>query len=307
MKNKFSLIFALAIAFLIAGCSNKTDKASLQTTETENSIPEPEPSDNKADSIDNIQAGEGINSMDENRPASSNTPTKQIYRIGDKISLSSEDGMQIEITLTDYGMEYGTSQYGNLAYVNYTIENTGVVDATVGESLFDMYGDDYKIDLVPYSGTILNTTISSGRKISGTLYADINMDQYTRLELECADAIFLLRDSSWVASLAGSYWWNEAYEDGSYAGGNIEIYYDEKNQLSLYGECWVNSDIGIFDSHLPSIGEDYIRFSDPFNHTNALYIYPNENGISVKQEGDTLTSYGTIIENISFTADYYWQ
>ncbi len=52
MKNKFSLIFALAIAFLIAGCSNKTDKASLQTTETENSIPEPEPSDNKADSID---------------------------------------------------------------------------------------------------------------------------------------------------------------------------------------------------------------------------------------------------------------
>lgn len=201
MKKRICLIFVLTAAFLIAGCSNKSDESGLQSEETEASVSEPKLGDNKTDGIDSIQTGAGTNSMDEESPTSPGAPAKQTYCIGDTISLSSEDGMEIEITLTDYGMEYGTSQYGNLTYVSYTIENTGVIDATVGEYLFDMYGDDYKIDLVPYSSTISSTTISSGRKISGILYANINMDQYTRLELECANTVFLLRDSSWVASL----------------------------------------------------------------------------------------------------------
>lgn len=122
------------------------------------------------------------------------------YNIGDTVEVEYENGGRIEITPTEYGAT-STILSNNAIYVIFQIENIGDQTVSVGNSLFNFYADDYSLDIIfdsdnihgePFTGAELST----GRKVNGTVYVEVNPDNVTRLEMEVADAIYVLKNDN---------------------------------------------------------------------------------------------------------------
>ncbi|MDE5939643.1 MAG: hypothetical protein K2H37_11235 [Lachnospiraceae bacterium] len=230
------------------------------------------------------------------------------YLIGESVQLYEQDNdnQVINVTLTDWGRLYGASD-GKSMYVDYTIKNIGEDSVTVGESLFDIYADNKKIDLLDGEKSIWSEEISKGREINGRLYADIIPNKYTEIEVECGDYIYLLWDASFVQSIMGSY----SRQVGD-TGANITIKQTKYGQLIIESECWKGSYYGKFNTEngLPCIvnaDANLDRKSLEFDDLDSdkLIIYPEENGIYVEQIG-SLWGYNTLSDKseLSFAGAY---
>lgn len=259
--------------------------------------------------------GKDINTMDnqdDELSETSITSNDGKYRIGETIQLYSEGdtGQTVSVTLTKWGQLFGTED-GNLIYVNYTIENTGTSNIIVGDSLFDIYADNNKAEMVDGENSIWSEEISSGREARGTLYAKIVPKEYTSIEVECGGCVYLLWDASFVKPLLGSYSW----EKGD-AGANITLKtakaYGGYSYLIIEGECWKGDDYGEFrtgDQLSFNIAADAskdtrsIEFHDI--ESNKLIISPTAEGLYVEQSGEILSKFTYSWTNeLSFSGTY---
>lgn len=225
------------------------------------------------------------------------------YGLNEAVSFELNNGGQISVTFTKYG------QIEDIAYINYEIENIGNTSVTVGESLFSVYANDYAAELNFGENTIYQETISVGRKVSGTLYPNMLLDKVKRLEIECGDVIFLLRDTSAVDAMLGTYY--RQYEED----GNIVV-----DEIKLYREVYNNDGLAISANHHIDFGNEYdydydfgswtfelygdrIEFINKLHSIEGLTVYYSQNP---REEGiDVVQSENSEVEDM-FTGHYEW-
>lgn len=225
------------------------------------------------------------------------------YGLNETVLFELNDGGQISITFTDYGTKNG------VAYINYVIENTGNTSVTVGESMFSVYSNDYIADLNYGANTVYEETISSGRKVSGQLYPNIAMEQVKKLEIECGDVVFLLRDTSIVDAMLGTYY-RRYEEDGNIIIDEIRLYREEYNNNGLAISANQHIDFGNeydydydFSSWAFELYDDRIVFTNSLHSIEGLVVYYSENP---KEEGIFVTQVDTQSVKDMFTGSYEW-
>lgn len=294
-------IFPIVIVILLVvlglyQCGNSKGKETSNQT-SENNISDEKELNNENDSSQNENA------------------VKDRYHIGDSVKLYSEsDSGELTVTLTAWGRKYGTGIDGGVIYIKYEIENTGNTEMTVDESIFDVYADDFKVDLISGENSLGVQNLSAGRKTSGTIYANTSPLGEQIIEVDCCGYLYLIWDYSFAESLVGSFTW----EDGD-NGANITIKWADDGSkykyLVMEGECWSDTDRGCF--HTKNIAEYEANYAYSLEQCNVefigaygddkLIVYPTtDGGILVKQVGnienaDTF-AYGTVA---SFNGTYH--
>lgn len=225
------------------------------------------------------------------------------YGLNEAVSFELDNGGQISVTFTKYG------QIEDIAYINYEIENIGNISVTVGESLFSVYANDYAAELNLGENTIYQETISVGRKVSGTLYPNMLLDKVRRLEIECGDVIFLLRDTSAVDAMLGTYY-RQYEEDGDIVVDEIKLYREAYNNDGLAISANHHIDFGNeydydydFGSWTFELYDDRIEFINKLHSIEGLTVYYSQNP---REEGiDVIQSEISEIEDM-FTGHYEW-
>lgn len=117
--------------------------------------------------------------------------------INDTLQYDLENGGKARITLTGWGADKEMFDDSPILYVSYTIENTSSEDINVGNSLFTIYADNYSTDPVVFnenSKAVTSARLSPGRKVSGELYADIDPDEASVIEVEVWGSTFVIKD-----------------------------------------------------------------------------------------------------------------
>ncbi len=229
------------------------------------------------------------------------------YGLNEAATFELNDGGEISVTFTNYGEKDDT------AYINYEIENIGNTDVTVGESLFSVYANDYIADLGYGANTMYEEIISVGRKASGTLYPDMLLDQVKRLEIECGDVTFLLRDTGAVDKMLGTYY-RQYEEDGAVIIDEIKLYREEYNNGGLAISAKHHEDFGneypydySFNTWTFELYDDRIEYTSMIDSIGGLVIYYSENP---KEEGISVTQIDPPIDPKSiedmFTGKYEW-
>ena len=137
---------------------------------------------------------------DGNQTKDTTTNTNKFIGLNETVAFNMQNGGVINVTFTECGSK------NDIAYITYVIENIGDIDVTVGESMFSVYVNDYIADLNYGEYSVYEETISSGRKVSGKLYPNIIMDKVVKLEIECGDIVFLLRDTGKADAMLGTYY-----------------------------------------------------------------------------------------------------
>ena len=146
--------------------------------------------------------------------------------LNETVAFNMQNGGMINVTFTECGSK------NDIAYITYVIENIGNIDVTVGESMFSVYANDYIADLNYGEHSVYEETISSGRKVSGKLYPNIIMDKVVKLEIECGDIVFLLRDTGKADAMLGTYY-RIFEEDGNAVVNEVKLYRDVYNDDGL--------------------------------------------------------------------------
>lgn len=225
------------------------------------------------------------------------------YGLNEAASFELNDGGVISVTFTKYG------ENEDIAYINYEIENIGNTSVTVGESMFSVYANDYAAELNFGENTIYEETISKGRKVKGTLYPNMLLDKVKKLEIECGDVIFLLRDTSAVDAMLGTYY-RQYEEEGNIVIDEIKLYREAYNNEGLAVSAKHHIDFGNeydydydFNSWVFELYDDKIEFINHGSYMEGLTVFysrnPREEGIDVVQ------SENSEIEDM-FTGHYEW-
>lgn len=115
-----------------------------------------------------------------------------VYQIGDTVSFKLGN-CYVDITMTEWGKVFSSLSDNVVVYVDYIVENIGKQTVTFTDSYFELYGDGYKVSDTSGDESIMLENISSGRKLRAKAYFDMNPDNYAVIELQCADAVFLLK------------------------------------------------------------------------------------------------------------------
>ncbi|MDE6664261.1 MAG: discoidin domain-containing protein [Lachnospiraceae bacterium] len=241
---------------------------------------------------------------DDNKDDTKNdTKEDNSYGLNEAVIFELNNGGQISITFTGYGSK------SDVSYINYVIENVGNTSVTFGESMFSVYANDYIADLNFGENTIYEETISVGRKASGTLYPDMLLDKVRRLEIECGDVIFLLRDTSNVDAMLGTYY-RQYEEDGNIIIDEIKLYRDEYNNNGLAISANHHKDFGNeFDldynagSWVFELYDDRIEFTSRLYSIGGLVVYYSQNP---KEEGIFVAQIDTQSVEDMFTGNYEW-
>ncbi len=226
------------------------------------------------------------------------------YGLNEPVEFEAENGGKISVIFTEYGKKDDT------LYISYMIHNIGEIPVTVGEDMFSVYANDYVADLDYGEKTIYEETISSGRKVSGRLYPRVALDQVRKLEVECGDVIFLLRDTSAVDAMLGTYY-RQYEENGDIITDEIRLYREESNNAltisAIHHIDYGNGYVSDYDSDF--FGRSFQLFDDRIEFTNSLYpvggliVSYSENPI---QEGISVTQVDTVSTIDMFTGSYEW-
>jgi len=164
------------------------------------------------------------------------------FRLNQTVEFELDNGGKMNVTLTGWGK--GNAMYNNAPYVwiAYTIENTGEEKITVGNSLFTIYADDYAADSLVFSEDnkgVAVAELSSGRKVDGELYAAIDPENVSVIEVELWNAVFVIKDN--MEGINGADVQNtntgktgEDFEAISAYLGQYKAYDDENAQINLY-------------------------------------------------------------------------
>lgn len=264
------MIIALVVsAVSLWGCSE--DRS---TTIDANKILEEQAAENKESETSEQSSSEQSSSEKEE------TASDTRFRINQTAEFDLDNGGKLNVTMTGWGTGYEMGSNEPFLRIAYTIENTGEEKVTVGNFLFTVYADNYAADslvLAEDNKGVATADLSSGRKVDGELYAAINPEKVSVIEVELWDAVFVIKDIEKgidEASLPGNdsdnvgsnevevvdsgdfdvEWYkntpNFAYDDGT----TLEIVWDDYNNLTFvvsdgtvyYGENY-NYEVGNID------------------------------------------------------------
>lgn len=294
--KKIAMIIALVVsAVSLCGCSE--DRS---TTIDANKILEEQAAENK-------ESETSEQSLSEKEETASDTR----FRINQTAEFDLDNGGKLNVTMTGWGTGYEMGSNEPFLRIAYTIENTGEEKVTVGNFLFTVYADNYAADslvLAEYNKGVATADLSSGRKVDGELYAAINPEKVSVIEVELWDAVFVIKDIEKgidEASLPGNdsdnvgsnevevvdsgdfdvEWYkntpNFAYDDGT----TLEIVWDDYNNLTFvvsdgtvyYGENY-NYEVGNIDGVLTSYA---YNVTDAETGEDDVITYYPPNGLEV--------------------------
>lgn len=223
--------------------------------------------------------------------------------LNETVAFNMQNGGMINVTFTECGSK------NDIAYITYVIENIGNIDVTVGESMFSVYANDYIADLNYGEHSVYEETISSGRKVSGKLYPNIIMDKVVKLEIECGDIVFLLRDTGKADAMLGTYY-RIFEEDGNAVVNEVKLYRDVYNDDGLAITAKQHIDYGNgydydydFGSWTFDLYEDKIVFTNSLHSIGGLVVYFNSNPVV---EGIYVEQLDTQSVEDMFTGQYLW-
>jgi hypothetical protein len=174
MKRK-SLVMMLALVLgitCLSGCEGTTD--------------------NSADATSATQAQE---SGDGNE-----TSEVEYLSVGDSFirTTMNEDGTEskIKMTITDWGTADVLDE--TCTYISCICENIGDVPAEYSCGWFDFYADDFSVErcVSALDDSLLVGTISSGRKVEGRVYANVDPATVSVLEVEITGHAYTLKDEN---------------------------------------------------------------------------------------------------------------
>lgn len=232
--------------------------------------------------------------------------------LNETVAFDMQNGGMINVTFTECGSK------NDITYITYVIENIGNIDVTVGESMFSVYANDYIADLNYGEHVVYGETISSGRKVSGKLYPNIIMDKVVKLEIECGDVVFLLRDTTKADAMLGTYY--RVFEkDGNTVVNEVKLYREAYNNDGLAITARQHIDYGNGYDHDYDFGswafdlyDDKIVFTSSLHSVGGLVVYYSSNpvvdGIYVEQLDtqsveDMFTGYYTWTDDIQTVYD----
>lgn len=201
MKKKMVIMVAIGMMMAILGGCTVVDETIKDAKK------DMEWTDDHAARTDGNDAGnstasaipdEGINE-DANKDANNGGIERVKHQIGDTVTLETEDGAQMEVTLTDWGYDSNTFTNEKLLYVGYEIKNVGNVSFTISNAIFNIYADDYNVEQ-SYSASsdmsVASAELSAGRKVAGRVYGNIDPDSVETIDLEIGDVIFAIKDGN---------------------------------------------------------------------------------------------------------------
>lgn len=225
------------------------------------------------------------------------------YGLNEAVEFAVGDGGKISVIFTEYG------EKDDITYISYVIQNIGETPVTVEESMFSVYANDYVADLDYGEKAVYKETVSAGRKVSGRLYPRVTLDRIRRLEVECGDVVFLLRDTSAVDAMLGTYY-RQYEEDGKILIDEIRLYREEYNNDGLAISARHHIDYGNgndydydFSSWSFELYDDRIEFSSMLYEVEGLIIYYSKNPIA---EGISVMQADSQLAEDMFTGDYEW-
>ena len=115
-------------------------------------------------------------------------------QVGEPIYLTDANGGTMTLTINDWGKDYETLSSKKLLYVEYEIENTGDTDVSFGNSVFEIYADDYTVEQSYIEdGADMLSTIAPGRKANAKLYGVMDPDNVTNIELQINDIVIAIK------------------------------------------------------------------------------------------------------------------
>ena len=240
---------------------------------------------------------------DGNQTKDTTTNVNNFIGLNETVTFNMQNGGMINVTFTECGSK------NDIAYITYVIENIGDIDVTVGESMFSVYANDYIADLNYGEHSVYEETISSGRKVSGKLYPNIIMDKVVKLEIECGDIVFLLRDTGKADAMLGTYY-RIFEEDGNAVVNEVKLYRDVYNDDGLAITAKQHIDYGNgydydydFGSWTFDLYEDKIVFTNSLHSIGGVIVYFNSNPVV---EGIYVEQLDTQSVEDMFTGQYLW-
>lgn len=264
----------------------------------------PKPNETVTEENTNIDSQE-TNEADTTEMNEEKDTENNYFGLNEAVAFNTKDGGIINITFTDYGSN------GDDAYITYVIENIGETSVTVGESMFDVYANDYAVDLGWGEDTVYDTTISSGRKVSGHLYPNVNMRGVKKLEIECGGEVFLLRDTTKADAMLGTYYRIFEY-DGHTAVSEVKLSRDGYGDNRLNIRAKFHEDLGYGDgscydydysSCSVEFYDDGIVFTSILYSVEGLIIYYSENPV---EDGIYVEEVNAPASGSMFTGNYMW-
>lgn len=298
MKLKIMLMVVLVIGVSsLWGCGSVMEEVPVIDDEG-NLVYETDDPEETKENIDTIEDGETENNGDAR------------YYVGETVAFKTSNGGKFNITLTDWGKVKGLSG-DPITYIKYMIENIGSETVTVGNELFDLYADDYSVDTAfpvaadEVGDEVYGRDLSAGRKLESVIYMEINPDNVTVIEVECGDAVFVLKDESTAngstVMLDGNSLDNvsipsdmeidsepiESYRLSGYYGGMMG---QSTISLSIYSST--EDEIGIGNADIYVEGGQYSYYGEIVELTTNVYIVAadtdNEVLLSVSTWEDTI-------------------
>lgn len=116
------------------------------------------------------------------------------YYIGETVSMIQNDGEgEFELTFINCGT---VEEYGKVStYIEYEVKNIGDTDIYFNDKEIECYADGYSVnaDFVINGNYNNNVTLSSGRNVTAEIYFDVNINNVESLQLEYADAIWVIK------------------------------------------------------------------------------------------------------------------
>lgn len=117
-------------------------------------------------------------------------------KTGDTASFTVEEDGTMDVTITEWGTYWDDLKEENIIYFDVEFNNTGSTEIAVGPSFFSVYADDYSTELMYTELDMLQTTsVHGGRKAHGRVYADVNADSVSKLEVQLAETVWVLKDN----------------------------------------------------------------------------------------------------------------
>lgn len=122
------------------------------------------------------------------------TLSDNIKQVGEPAYLSNDDGGEMTLIITKWGTDRAMLTFDKLLCIEYEMENTGETDITIGNSLFDIYADDYKVEQSYFEDEAnMITTVAPGRKVSGKIYGVVDADNVSNIELQIGDITIAIK------------------------------------------------------------------------------------------------------------------
>lgn len=188
----------------------------------------------------------------------------------------------LEISINEVGsesvMEFGDlGDYKQAIYLDCTFKNIGEDDEYIGIDMFSFYADNQSVDTDVYN-SMDYVSLSPGRETSGRIYAFLDPDDVSLLEVEVEGTPFLLKNSE------------KSVFDSDYVAEKKSVFREDwYKSISRYDQLGGNDWIDL----TPSDGKETFDFSvngetlgsvDPneykYDETYDKYLYVTSDGIT---------------------------